>query len=325
MKDGGDRPVENSLDAYQTAWSAGLRYCECDIAVTADGHLVLSHDSNFSRLALFRNDSKANIEVGRLTLRDLMSLTLKSGSHPPVLMDLLVLAKRISRRAQMVVEIKPGNTEAAGALVRLLSDNPQILTSIAVVMSFDLLVIHKFAEFYAESDLAQTREEGRPNFLFLTETPRAGAAIKPYQQFSLIGTPPVSMLQGEQSELSVRGEGVKTSGGNLEAHFQSVRNQVDAWICRNSKLDGIYLQYENCLRSPTPGRADPCTGACDAEEGGDDAVLGSKTLQMLAQHCVVGVWGSARKNDPDTLKQFQHLVRLGASYVNSDLPLSFAS
>ena len=30
------RPLENSLSAYEVAWSAGVRLCECDIALTAD-------------------------------------------------------------------------------------------------------------------------------------------------------------------------------------------------------------------------------------------------------------------------------------------------
>ena len=51
--DGGDRPIENSLTAYKSTWSSGIKYCECDIALTADDYLVLCHDVNFKRLVLF--------------------------------------------------------------------------------------------------------------------------------------------------------------------------------------------------------------------------------------------------------------------------------
>ena len=50
------RPLENSLDAYETAWTKGMELCECDIAITKDDKLVLAHDDNFTRLALDAHD-----------------------------------------------------------------------------------------------------------------------------------------------------------------------------------------------------------------------------------------------------------------------------
>ncbi|KAH8098193.1 glycerophosphodiester phosphodiesterase [Aureococcus anophagefferens] len=38
------RPVENSLEAYEVAWTSGLALAECDVAVSKDGALVLCHD-----------------------------------------------------------------------------------------------------------------------------------------------------------------------------------------------------------------------------------------------------------------------------------------
>ena len=40
------------LGRYETAWTAGLQLCECDIAVTADEHIVLAHDSSYHRMSL---------------------------------------------------------------------------------------------------------------------------------------------------------------------------------------------------------------------------------------------------------------------------------
>ena len=51
QRDSNERPLENTLPAYFAAWSSGFRLCECDIAVTSDGALVLCHDRNFERLA----------------------------------------------------------------------------------------------------------------------------------------------------------------------------------------------------------------------------------------------------------------------------------
>ena len=46
------RPIENSLEAYEMAWTAGVKLCECDVAVTSDGQIVLGHDADYDRLAL---------------------------------------------------------------------------------------------------------------------------------------------------------------------------------------------------------------------------------------------------------------------------------
>ena len=59
--------------------STGMKYCECDIALTLDEHLVLCHDVNFKRLALF-DDGQSSRDIGELTYRELIALPLKSGA-----------------------------------------------------------------------------------------------------------------------------------------------------------------------------------------------------------------------------------------------------
>jgi hypothetical protein len=49
-----DRPIENTLEAYETAWTSGVLLCECDIALTKDEKIVLAHDGDFNRLALLK-------------------------------------------------------------------------------------------------------------------------------------------------------------------------------------------------------------------------------------------------------------------------------
>ena len=90
--EGSGRPVENELAAYELAWTSGLLLCECDIAMTSDGHLVLGHDSSFKRVALRPQDDPAHHNVEDLTMRDLMSVPLRSGSRPPLLADVLPLS-----------------------------------------------------------------------------------------------------------------------------------------------------------------------------------------------------------------------------------------
>ena len=54
------RPIENSLEAYELAWTSGLKLCECDVAVSRDGALVLGHDADYSRLALQVSNTPRN-------------------------------------------------------------------------------------------------------------------------------------------------------------------------------------------------------------------------------------------------------------------------
>ena len=100
----GKRPLENSLSAFESAWSAGLHLCECDVALTKDEKLVLSHDEDFSRLALDPSKLSSTKKVQDLTLKEIISLTFKSGSRPPLLLDILRSAQAIGGFARLVIE-----------------------------------------------------------------------------------------------------------------------------------------------------------------------------------------------------------------------------
>ena len=136
------RPLENSLSAYEAAWTNGLKLCECDIALTKDEKLVLAHDEDFSRLALDPSLPESSVKVRDLTFRQLLSLPLKSGTRPPLLIDVLRSAQEIGGGSQLIVEIKPGNAEAGTALARLFLQHPDLMASCAVVMSFDAFAMH---------------------------------------------------------------------------------------------------------------------------------------------------------------------------------------
>lgn len=136
------RPLENSLQAYEAAWTSGIHLCECDIALTKDERLVLAHDADFSRLALDKDSPLYNRQVRDLTFRELISLPLKSGIRPPLLIDVLRSARAIEGHSQLIIEIKPGNNEAANALGRLLLRHPDLMEQCAVIMSFDAFAMH---------------------------------------------------------------------------------------------------------------------------------------------------------------------------------------
>ncbi|CAD7946465.1 unnamed protein product [Amoebophrya sp. A120] len=126
------RPVENSLPAYELAWSAGLPYCECDVICTRDGKIILTHDSTLKRVALLdsplagpvdivnadgtttagqntKAKSKLYQDVGELDFRQIVKTPLRSGVRPPLLTEVLHSAAAISDNAKLIIELKYGN------------------------------------------------------------------------------------------------------------------------------------------------------------------------------------------------------------------------
>jgi glycerophosphoryl diester phosphodiesterase len=138
------RPIENTRSAYEQAWASGVKLCECDVAVTADGHVVLCHDKNFARLALRvpGSDAQRSSKVGSLTFAQLVALPLLSGQRPPLLTEVLESARAIGNGCALVVEVKKGNDAAPAALCRLFAARPELLPHVAVVMSFDAAIMH---------------------------------------------------------------------------------------------------------------------------------------------------------------------------------------
>ena len=137
------RPLENSLMAYEAAWTNGLHLCECDIALTKDERIVLAHDENFARLGMDPASPLCNRTVRDLTFKELLNCPLKSGARPPLLFDVLRSAAAIGGDAKLIVEIKAGNAEAGSALARMFVRHPQLMEHVAVVMSFDAFIMHK--------------------------------------------------------------------------------------------------------------------------------------------------------------------------------------
>lgn len=137
------RPVENSLSAYETAWTCGIEMCECDIALTKDEKLILAHDDDFGRLSLDTQAANSKRKVGDLTFKQIISMPLSNGARPPLLIDVLRSASAISDKSKLIIEIKPGNESSAFALARLLIRHPNLRSSVAMIMSFDAATMHQ--------------------------------------------------------------------------------------------------------------------------------------------------------------------------------------
>lgn len=287
----GKRPLENSLSAFESAWSAGMHLCECDVAVTKDEKLVLAHDEDFSRLALDPSNVCSKKKVGDLTMKEIISLTFKSGSRPPLLVDVLRSAQAIGGSARLVIEVKPGNQEACTALIRLFRLHPDLIERCAVIMSFDAYTMHKLrsdltvleSSLKAESDQINGRSRSPDNVLVYKD-----ATCVPLQ----LKVPEVLLL---------------TVAKEPQAHYElsvgvSDLTPVNSWLQHEGKvsLNGVYLQYQPEMLHPN----------------------GMEALRILSKQYKVGVWGEF--GNPDDIDTVAYLVReCGVSFVNTDLPRSF--
>lgn len=70
-----ERATENTADAFRAALDAGFTHLETDLRSTADGHLVLAHDQDLSRVA------GQPLKVTEATRAELEKVRLKGGER----------------------------------------------------------------------------------------------------------------------------------------------------------------------------------------------------------------------------------------------------
>lgn len=137
------RPLENTLAAYEHAWSVGIRFCECDVQLTKDGEIVLSHDEDLRRLAL--NPIKITKTVKDSRFPELELTPLKDGSRVPKLIEVLGAAKRFGdgNDAKLIIEIKGDDLECVKSVNKVLAS--PLGENAMIVMGFSLSVVRQFA------------------------------------------------------------------------------------------------------------------------------------------------------------------------------------
>jgi len=136
------RPLENTLSAYEHAWAGGVHFCECDVMMTKDGEVVLSHDDNLKRLALKPDQAAKNVRDLSF-FKDLEYFPLKDGSRVPRLSEVLAAAKRTGSNSKLIVEIKGTSLECATKVVETALSEQGI--HMAAVISFSLESVREFA------------------------------------------------------------------------------------------------------------------------------------------------------------------------------------
>ena len=223
-----------------------------------------------------------------------------------MLKDVLMSANAIGPEAKLIIEIKPGNSEVATALSRLLLKYPELIAHVAVIMSFDLWSMHSLC-----ADLQRLfpdwYDANKNNMSSLQHW---------YQSTSILGTSPIEESRTRSNSLVDYGIHQKDTFPKLmlltvadqpENSFELCTNvsdysQIDGWLnSTHTFLDGLYIRYEAEMISPE----------------------GREALQKLAKKCAVGVWGKVDE-DPDDYETMQYLVNnCGVSFYNTDLPWTF--
>jgi hypothetical protein len=317
--------------------------------MTKDEKIVLAHDENFTRLALDSKSSFSSRFVGDLTFRELLGLPLKSGIRPPLLIDVLRSASAISPDSKLVIEIKPGNDSVAAALARMLVRHPDLCPSVAMIMSFDAVTMHRL-----RAELSILKESVNPNEGNRNSN-SSGAMHTRVSSFDHFGT---MNIFGSSAYTRISGLfdshpgsiGLSLSTANLEG-----MNNTSALSSpfRDSEADQVSLTPKKISLIPKLMLltvSDPPLRACEHQvsivdarpvdswlkrpDGELDGVYlqfednmmtpeGALRLKELSQRYLVGIWAYSGK-DPDDAQTASWLVNEGkCTFVNTDLPNQF--
>src|SRR5699024_2585332 len=110
-----DHVPENTLASFRRALADGAQLLECDVRLSADGHVVLMHDETIDRTAEASSPLRSGA-VAELTRAQLDRVELPSGEHVPSLEELLELTT-----VPVFIEVKAAAAaDAVAAMLRRL-------------------------------------------------------------------------------------------------------------------------------------------------------------------------------------------------------------
>jgi glycerophosphoryl diester phosphodiesterase len=223
--------AEHTLGAYVAALDEGAEALECDVRLTADGHLVCVHDRDLVRVAQKR------ALVSSMELSELEQLDVASWKHPWAELDdeapemdpelgkvltlrrLLETARDYPRTVELAIETKHP-TRYAGLVERRLvelldefgwagADSP------ARVMSFSWIALRRVRRLAPDLRL-----------VFLMDGPTDWARVRPFAEPDWIAGPGVKLLR-KHPDLFRR---IRANG--TELHVWTVNKQADVDLCR---------------------------------------------------------------------------------------------
>ncbi|MBB5833076.1 glycerophosphodiester phosphodiesterase [Brachybacterium aquaticum] len=142
---------ENTLAAFRRAIEDGAGLLECDVHLSADGHIVVMHDETIDRTAAADSPRRTGA-LGELTRAELDEVVLEDGEKVPSLEELLTMTS-----VPVFIEVKaPAAARAVAELLkRLPADSPAAASTVI--------------SFHAEA-LAEIRRDADTPVSYLVET-----------------------------------------------------------------------------------------------------------------------------------------------------------
>ncbi|MFL6107466.1 MAG: glycerophosphodiester phosphodiesterase family protein [Marmoricola sp.] len=230
--------AEHTLGAYVAALDEGAEALECDVRLTADGHLVCVHDRDLVRVAHKR------ALVSSMELSELEQLDVASWKHPWADLDdeapeldpelgkvltlrrLLETARDYPRPIELAIETKHP-TRYAGLVERRLVDlldefgwaGPD---SPVRVMSFSWIALRR------------VRRLAPPlRLVYLMDGPTDWARVRPFAEHDWIAGPGIKLVR-KHPELMRR---IRANG--TELHVWTVNKESDVDLCRELDVSAL--------------------------------------------------------------------------------------
>ena len=230
--------AEHTLGAYVAALDEGAEALECDVRLTADGHLVCVHDRDLVRVAHKR------ALVSSMELSALEQLDVASWKHPWADLDderpdtdpelgkvltlrrLLETARDYPRRVELAIETKHP-TRYAGLVERRLVDlldefgwaGPDAPVR---VMSFSWIALRRVRRLAPDLRL-----------VYLMDGPTDWARVRPFAEPDWIAGPGIKLLRKHPDLIR------RIRAGGTEIHVWTVNKESDVDLCREMDVTAV--------------------------------------------------------------------------------------
>jgi glycerophosphoryl diester phosphodiesterase len=146
LYDGQGRP-ENSLAAFRHAVALGVPF-EFDVQLTRDGHPVVLHDQDLSRVI-----GRPVRPITELDLADLATLPVPGDGLPIPTMDEVL--ELVDGAVPVVVDVRRWGFASDGRLERAVADRMRHYRGDAVLQSFDPMAVHRLSRLLPDSAVGQ--------------------------------------------------------------------------------------------------------------------------------------------------------------------------
>jgi glycerophosphoryl diester phosphodiesterase len=230
--------AEHTLGAYVAALDEGAEALECDVRLTADGHLVCVHDRNLKRTAQTR------ALVSSMELSELEQLDFASWKHPWAEMDdeapdtdpefgkvltmrrLMETVAHYGRPVELAIETKHP-TRYAGLVERRLVDLLDEFgwagkDSPVRVMSFSWIALRRVRRLAPDLRL-----------VFLMDGPTDWIRVRPFADEDWIAGPGIKLLRKHPEMI----ERIRESG--TDVHVWTVNKTSDIDLCRDFGVSAV--------------------------------------------------------------------------------------